>query len=315
MWFKQLQLFQLTDSSTYQINTLIDKLEPLAFKPCLPSTFSSVGWVSPVDEEDAQLARSINGCIMLCLQVEDKILPATVIRQELSERIKHIETTESRKVYQKEKLALKDDIIMTLLPRAFSKHTKLYAYIDTKNQWLVLGTNNTKKAEQFISMFKRSISDKVHPFEIKKLSSTMTHWLKNQNYPSSFAIEKACVLQDPNQQNRIIRCQHQDLFASGIQALIKDGCEAQQLALSWHDQVNFVLSSTFSLSGIKFLDHVKEQISEIEAETKQQLFHADFLIMTGTFSSLLKELLGQFIEIGGSSEKSTAIPAKADADQ
>lgn len=308
MWFKQLQLYQLTDSSTYQMDTLLDRLELLAFKPCMPSMFSSAGWVPPVDQEDAPLAKAVNGCIMLCLKIEEKILPATVIRQELNEKIKQIEAVEGRKIYRKEAQALKDEIIFTLLPRAFSKYTLIYAYIDTKNQWLVLGTNNAKKTEAFMVMFKKSVSEHVNAFEIPSLAAAMTLWLKNQNYPSSFAIEKACVLQDPSKQNRIIRCQHQDLFASGIQLLIKDGCEVQQLALSWHDQVGFVLTSQFTLTSIKFQDHVKEQITEIEAETQQQLFHADFLIMIGTFSSLLKELLAQFMQLGASAEKKVAVP-------
>ena len=58
---------------------------------------------------------------------------------------------------------------MTLLPRAFSKFTKLYAYIDTKNRRIVLGTANAKKAEQFITMFKKSISENVSLLDINKL--------------------------------------------------------------------------------------------------------------------------------------------------
>lgn len=297
MWFKQLQLFQLeisvNDSSS---EVLEEKLEPLSFTSCLPSMWQSLGWVAPV-EDDKLLVRLINGYAMLCLQVEEKILPATVIRQELSEAIKEIEASENRKLRPKEKYALKDEIIMTLLPRAFSKFTKIYAYIDTKNHWLVLGTANPKKTEQFISIFKKSIDDKIYPIDIKKLSSTMTHWLKHQSYPSSFSVEKACVLQDPSQENRVIRCKQQDLFASGIQSLIKDGCEAIQLALSWQDKVNFVLASDFSLSSIQFQDEIIAQVKEMEPETNQQQFDADFLIMTEMLGSLLKDLLNSFVKM------------------
>ena len=290
MWFKQLQLFQFEGSINYSIDVLKEKLEPLAFTQCLPSMPQSMGWVSPIDDDNMPLVRSINSYIMLCLQIEEKILPATVIRQELSELIKQIETSENRKLRPKEKGTLKDQITITLLPRAFSKFTKIYAYIDTKNHWLVLGTANVKKAEQFISMLKKSIDGEIHSVDVKKVSSIMTNWLKHQNYPSSFSIEKACVLQDPNQENRIIRCKQQDLFASSIQSLIKDGCEAIQLAFSWQDRVNFILANDSSLSSIQFQDEIIAQAKEMEPETKQQQFDADFLIMTGTFSQMLSEL-------------------------
>lgn len=306
MWFKQLQLFQLTDSLRESITTLIEKLEPLAFKPCFPSMMSSMGWVSPVDEENSPLARSINGCMMLCLQIEEKILPAAVIRHELYERIKTIELMENRKVFQREKLTLKDEITFSLLPRAFSRFTKLYGYIDTKNQWLVLNTTNAKKAEQFISMFKKSVTEKIHPFELKKLAPTMTQWLKSQNYSSVFAIEKACLLQDPNHQNRMIRCQQQDLFAHSIQGFIKEGCEVKQLALSWQDRVNFVLTDNFALSSLKFHDVITSQAGESEAETKEQHFDADFLIMLDTLTNLLKDLLNAFMVSAKAKEKETS---------
>jgi recombination associated protein RdgC len=296
MWFKQVKLYQLTESFRLPVEQLIEKLEPLAFTSCLPSMPSSVGWISPVDEEGAPLVRAINGCIMLCLQFEEKILPAAVIRQELSDRIKQIETSEGRKVYQKQKLSLKDEIIITLLPRAFSKLTRMYAYIDTRNQWLVVGSTNEKKVEQFISLFKKSVTENVNTFELQKLSPAITHWLKNQNYPTSFSIEKACVLQDPDQQNRVVRCQQQDLFANSIQAVLKDGYLVKQLAVCWQDYVNFVLVDNFSLQSIRFEDQVIAQANDIEAETKQQQFDADFLIMSETLSALLKELLQLFLK-------------------
>jgi recombination associated protein RdgC len=292
MWFKQLQLFKLP-KQTFSVETITEKLEQLAFTPCLPSFPYSTGWVSPVDEDDAPLVRAVNGYIMVCIQIEEKILPNIVISQELKEKIKQIESGQDRKVRQKEKLSLKDEITFTLLPRAFTKLSRLYAFIDTKNNWLVLGSTSASKNEQFLTLFKRSICEEVQTLDIIKPTAIFTHWLKTQDYPSLFAIENACVLQDPNQQKRVIRCQHQDLFAQSIQALIKDGCEAKQIALSWHDRVKFVLAEDFSLRSIQYEEDILSQAKDI-GETKQQRFDADFLIMTETLTSLLKDLLPLF---------------------
>jgi recombination associated protein RdgC len=297
MWFKQAKLFQLSDSFRCSIDSLIQKLDLLAFQPCLPSMPKSIGWVSPVDQDKAPLAQAVNGCMMICLQIEEKILPAIVINQELQNKVKQIETLEVRKVYQREKLALKDDIIASLLPRAFSKLTRIYGYIDTRNHWLVLGNNNEKKTELFISLFNKSLGEKAQSLEIKNPTLIMTQWLLPQNPASTFSIEKSCVLQDPNQEKRVIRCQQQDLFSNSIQLLIKDGCEVKQIALSWQEHVNFVLSSDLSLQSIHFQDKVLAHVGEMEPESKLQQFHADFLIMSELFASLFKELLNQFIAI------------------
>lgn len=296
MWFKQAQLFQLTDAFRYTPTALIEKLEELEFQECLPSMPFGPGWVSPVDEEDAPLIQSMNGYTMICLQIEEKILPPIVIRQELAKKIKQIENSEDRKVSPKEKYALKDEITATLLPRAFSKLTKVYAYIDSKNHWLVLGIANAKKTEQFLSAFKKTFGDSIGTLQIKKLASLMTSWLKHQNHSSSFSIEKSCVLQDANHESRVIRCKEQDLFENPIQSLIKDGCEIKQLALNWQDRIDFVLLDDLSVQSIKFSDEIIEQVKEMEAGTKQQQFNADFLIMTETLHGLFKDLLDSFTE-------------------
>jgi len=297
MWFKQIQLFQLPDSFRFSPTHFPKKLEELAFQECLPSLPFASGWVSPVDEENAPLMQNLNGYVMLCLQIEEKILPPIVVQQELAKRIKKIESSENRKLTQKEKYSLKDELTVTLLPRAFSKLTKVYAYIDTKNRWLVLGTANTKKTEQFTAAFKKSLGENFHPFQINKLPAIMTSWLMYQNYSSSFSIEKSCVLQDANQQGRVIRCKEQDLFASSIQTLIKDGCEIKQLALNWQDRIDFVLLEYLSLQSIKFKDELITQAEAMEAATKQQQFNADFLIMTETLDGLIKDLLKSFAKM------------------
>jgi recombination associated protein RdgC len=296
MWFKQVQLFQLTPSKRYSLMDICEKLGKLEYEECLPFMPYGAGWVSPIDEEGAPLVQSLNSYMMICLQIEEKILPLIVIRQELVKKIKLIESLENKKVGQKEKYALKDEIVATLLPRAFSKLTKIYAYIDIKNNWLLLGTVNARKTEQFISAFKKTFGDNINYFQIKKLSAIMTSWLKNQDYSSSFSIEKSCVLQDVNYQGRVIRCQQQNLFASSIQALIKDGCEIKQLALNWQDHIDFVLLDDLSLQSIRFKDEIIEQVKEMEAGTKQQQFNAEFLIMTETLDGLLKDLLNSFAE-------------------
>lgn len=296
MIFKQLQVFQLNttfDCSRKNIEACLNKF---AFRPCLPSLPFSAGWVSVLDEEDSPFIRSISNCIIFCVQFEEKILPESVVRKVLLDKIKEIEKTENRKVRQKEKWSLKDEIVMTLLPRAFSKFTKVYAYIDVTQRWLILCTTNEKKTEQFLTLFKKSMGDELKSFDLKKISSILTNWIKEKNYPDSFNVEKECVLQDPNQSNRVIRCKQQNLFSESIKGLIKDGCAVKQLGLSWQDQLHFVLHDDFSMHGIQMHDEILEQVKSMEPETKQQQFDANFIIIEALFSALIKKLLSLFTE-------------------
>jgi recombination associated protein RdgC len=292
MLFKQLQLFKL--EGNFQPEMILAQLEALPFKPCLPSMPASAGWVSPIDEEGEPIARTINGCTMICLQIEEKILPASVVGLALKDKVKKLETAEDRKVRKKEKLSLKEDITQTLLQRAFVKLTRLYAYIDNRNKWLMLSSVSPSRTEFFVSAFKKSFGDVLSTIEVTKPSSILTQWLKDQDYPNVFSVEKSCVLQDPGQQNRVIRCQQQDLFAGSIQALLKDGCEVIQLGLCWHDRLNFVLADDFTLRSIRLAEDDLADMKE-DTEGARQQFDAELFMMTEMYTGLMNDLLGVFV--------------------
>lgn len=307
MLFKQIQIFQITHSQTYFYDELIAKLQSLPFQPCLPTLPISVGWATPVEEDGAPMAEQINQRLMICMQTEERILPSAVVRQSLIEKVKQLEAVNHRKIGKKEKNALKDEVVMTLLPRSFTKFSRTYAYIDIKNNWLVLASTNKKRTEQFLALFKKTIGEAIHAIEFKKISPILTQWINHKDHPDAFSIEKKGVLQDANQKSRVIRCQQQDLFANSIAELIQDGCELKQLAVIWRDSVRFVLSDDFTLRSIKFEDALIEQVKEMEAETKQQKFMADFFMMTESVSSLLQDLLAVFAKEAKSAPLAEAV--------
>lgn len=293
MWFKQIQLFHLSTNFKIQASDINNRLEPFAFQPCLPSMPSSMGWISPIDEEDAPLTRGMNGCYMITLQIEDKILPATVVSQALKEKVKQIELNEARRVRQKEKMTYKDELVHTLLTQAFTKLSTLHAYIDTRNKWLVLNTISASKTDLFISMFQKAFGECVDRLDIIKPSALLTHWMKKKEYPEVLEIGKSCVLQDPEQQNRIVKCQQQDLFASGIQSLLHEGFDVTQLELCWQDRINFTLADDFSLRGVHLAgDDVKDMTDSFE--TKQEKFDSDLIIMIESMSGVFGDLLEIF---------------------
>ncbi len=303
MWFKQIQAFQLTEAIKHNAAELEKKLEQLSFTPCPPNLPSSIGWASPTDEDNAPLVYAANKKMLICLQIEEKLLPATIIRQKLKEKIKEIESTREHHISGQEKRTLKGDIYYSLIPKAFGKIKKLYAYIDTENNLLLLNSASSKRMKEFVSFFKKTCPDiKIKPPELKKLSNVMANWLQNDSAPQSLTIENACVFQDTNNQSRTIRCKQQNLFAPSMQALLKDGCEVSQMSFTWNDRVTFTLKDDFTLQSLTYQETVLElakESSPIDVQNKQEKqdqFEADFIIMSAAISKLLTDLLILFIK-------------------
>ncbi|NQY43393.1 MAG: recombination-associated protein RdgC [Legionellales bacterium] len=88
---------------------------------------------------------------------------------------------------------------------------------------------------------------------------------------------------DPNQQSRVIKCQHQNLSFKGISQLLQDGYTINQLSLNLQDKIIFTLTDDFDLKTIKYTDDVIGLSKDSYDESPGHKFHADFYIMTETF--------------------------------
>ena len=233
--------------------------------------------------------------MLLCLQVEERVLPAAVVNQALKEQVREIECKENRKLPHKHKLALKDEIIQTLLPKAFTKIHRVNGYIDTKQQHLIIDSTSSNRIDQFLALLKKALPEtEFRGPEITPPSKLLTSWLRDASQPANFAVDKRCVLHDPNEQGRVIRIQQQDLFASSLHALFEDNCQVERLALNWCDRIDFSLSDNFQLRSLKFHDEVLDLSDHNHAETEEQQAESDFFIMCETVGQLLDELLQIF---------------------
>lgn len=294
MWLKQIQIYD-AENFPKDISKLREKLLTLAFHPCLPSLPFSMGWVSPVNEEGAPLTHGNNDYQMICLQFEEKILPASIVRQAIEDRTKEIEHRQQRKISSREKQSLREDLTQTLLTQAFCKRSRVYAYVDIKNNWLILGTSNAAKTEKFLTILNKSLPElELARIEAKNVSGVFTRWLTQQNYPASFAINQTCVLIDPSLRTRTVRTRQQDLFAKGMQLLLKDGLTVHQIGLSFNNQVDFTLGSDLVIQGIKCHDELLEESKDHYSESEASRFDADFVLMTRLFSNLITEIRSLF---------------------
>ena len=295
MWFKQLQVFNIRGSIPKNSDDLETQLEELVFERCKAHTPFTAGWAPPLDEEDDEaLVYDHKNYRLFCLQIEEKILPPYVIAQELKEKIKQIEISQKRTVTHKEKYAIKDEIYRMLLPQAFSRISKIYAYFDLANKKLILNTVNAKKTELFFSILHKSLEDvRIEPLSLRNLNTIMTNWVQKENCPKPFEIGDACLLQNPIAASKMIRLKGQDLSAKSVQLFLTDGYKVKELEITWQDRVTLVLKEDFHLCTIKYLEMIVSEAKNT-AETDEEKWTANFIIMTGVLNSLIDNLLNVF---------------------
>src|SRR5690554_6282353 len=129
MWFRNARVFRFTKPFNITAEELEEKLAADAFKPCGPQETARHGWVPPLGKHGELLVHSANGYHLVALRKEEKVVPAPVVKEMVEERAEAIELEQGRKVRKKEKDELKEDIMLELLPRAFSRNRRTFAYL------------------------------------------------------------------------------------------------------------------------------------------------------------------------------------------
>jgi recombination associated protein RdgC len=296
MWFKNLQLYRFTKPFELDASTLGQQLEEKAFVPCGSQDMTRSGWVPPLGRHGSEFVHSTNGYLMLCLKRQDKLLPASVINEELEEKALEIESREARQLARKERRALRDEVYFSLLPRAFVRSSLQYAYISPRDQLLVIDAASAKRAEDLLQELRDTLGSlSVIPLVSKHQPiDVMTGWVSSGQSESGFELGEEGELRDNADISSVIRCKNQDLAAAEIVNHLKTGMHISKLALNWQQRIEFVLDEKLTVKRLRFSDIVQEQASDTEADDAAAQFDVDFSIMALELSGFIKSLTEAF---------------------
>ncbi len=296
MWFRNLSLYRFTKPFELTPEELDEQLAARPSRPLGDLEPAFTGWTQPLGEEGTQLVHAVGNCIMVCARKEEKILPAAAVRELLEQRLAEMEEKEGRRPGAKARRELKENIIFEMMPRAFSKSRRQYAYIDRKHGWLVVDTASATRAEELISLLRECLgSFPVVPLATEEAPvDVMTQWLKAGSMPAGLEIGDECELRDLVEDGGIVRARREDLFSDEIQAHVQGGKRVMKLAMTWKERVSFVLDEHFILRRLRFEDAVLDEAGESQAESFAERFDADFALMSGELQRFLPALIDLF---------------------
>ncbi len=306
MWFKNLQLYRLTRPFTLSAEEVHEKLAADPFRPCGSLETATQGWVPPLGRLGEQLTHFSGGFILVCARKEEKILPAAVVREEVDEKVLAIEETQMRPVRRKERESIRDEVLQDLLPRAFTRSGRTYAYIDPRGGWVVVDAGSAKKAEEVLSLLRQSLGSlPVAPPRLRMAPATvMTHWLTGEIPPGAFEIGDECELREPAKEGGVVRCKRQDLWADEVRAHLAAGKQVSRLAVRWNERIACVLGEDLAVKRLGFEDVIQEQADVDEDDIAR--FDTEFALMTLELSRFIPAVMEAF---GGEEEDPLAASA------
>jgi recombination associated protein RdgC len=304
MWFKNLQLYRLPKNWAENSDKLAAQLATKTLQPCAASDLQSIGWVPP--RAGGPLVHAVNRQWLLALGVEQKLLPAAVVKQFADEKAKAIEDNEGRRVGRKEMRELREALTIELLPRAFIRRRTTFAWIDPVNGWLVVDAAAPAKAEEFLEQLRKSVAGL--PARLLQVtqspSSAMTGWVAAGEAPEHFTLDQDLELRSA--EKATVRYVKHTLEGDEIRQHIATGKVVTRLAMTWGERISFLLDENLQVKRLSFLDIVKDE-ADGQAENEDERFDIDFTLMSGEVARLLDDLLAA---LGGELLKEAATPTK-----
>lgn len=280
MFFKNLTAFKIEYIDLEKFDELLDKL---AYIPCSKNQKSTRGFVNPILKDDKKCLYKFNHLAVLCFLNEEKLLPAQVINEEAKEYIDQLEAT--RSVSKKEKTEIKEDIEQRLLPQAFSKYKKTYAYIDLTNKYLIIDSVVDKQIIEIVELLKRC-EVKLEAI-IKEESDILTHWFVDSSNPLDVELGNKCKLTS-NLEDGVanISCQGSSMLNDNIKSFIDAGGYITELAIVWKEELSMTVNNKLQFKNIKFVD-------DANTLSKNDNIHndeADLLLMADSFADLIEAM-------------------------
>lgn len=293
LWFKNLMVYRLSREVALNADEMEKQLSAFAFTPCGSQDMAKTGWVSPMGSHSDALTHAVNGQIVICARKEEKILPSPVIKQELQAKIERLEAEQHRKLKKTEKDALKDEVLHSLLPRAFSRFNQTFMWIDTVNDLIMVDAASAKRAEDTLALLRKSLGSlPVVPLTMESpIELTLTEWVRSGEMPAGFAIQDEAELKAILEEGGVIRCKKQNLISDEIAVHIEAGKLVTKLAVDWQERIQLLLSDDGSLKRLKFADTLREQNDDIDRDDFAQRFDADFILMTSELAALIKNTI------------------------
>lgn len=334
MWFKNLFLYRLNSKWNADLNEFNQQLNNVKFSACSALQTQSIGFIPPVKNKDKEskehkhnseksentenlvyaISSKNNQFWLIAVATEQRLLPSSVVKQEIEERSEKIYEEQGYYPSRKAMKELKEQIIAEFLPRAFTRKKITYAWFDITNGWFVIDAASPNKADELVGVLADALEDfPLKPVYTEKSAvAVMTDCLlsggiADENLAEIFTLDRDCELKSPTEERQTVRYVRHPLegkeIAAEIKSHLKSGKLPTRLAFTFDNRISFVLTDKAEIKRIAYLDAILAE-SEQNADTatdELEHFNADFSLMSLELSKFIPSLMNL---LGGEKIKS-----------
>jgi recombination associated protein RdgC len=298
--FKNLIVYRLGPDWVAGSSELEAGLAKSVFIECGPTQAVSAGWAPPRGVAHGPLVESIGNQWLMKLTIEQRMLPSSVVKRRSDEIAAKIEKDTGRKPGKKQRKEIKEELLLELLPQAFTKQASLRVWLNPAQRLLMVDASSPAKADEVVTQLVKACEGMaLAPLHTAQSpAAAMSEWLTSGEPPAAFSVDRECELKSADEMKSVVRYARHALDIEEIRAHIAAGKMPTQLALTWQGRVSVLLTESMQIKKIAFL----EGVFEGGKPGKDEAFDADAAIATGELAKLIPDLIDA---LGGEQEIGT----------
>lgn len=279
MFQKNIRIYRITENLQLDFELLE---RAMAEHKCVPPTGQEavrIGFTEPVKSVKRLSYAGQDGLLMIAAKRSEKVLPAAVVEEELQPKIDALEAEKCRPLGRKEKQELKEELVQSLLPRAFTRSTVTNAVIDVRQNLIFVFTTSASRAEELLALLRKSLGSLplVPWIDSNLLSICMQQWILQQALPAQMQLGHSVEFKAPDEEGAMARFANQVLTVAEVQNCAEDKM-VRKVELVIPERLSFTVSDDGSIKGIDWHDVVMTTNNELGWDDYLARTDADLLI-------------------------------------
>ena len=270
---------------------LIQKLSAHQLQPLAAASSSTMGFVHAGGS--TELVAQLAGCYAFAVQIDKKDLPSAAVNKKLAEKIEQIEQSQGRKVYRKERLTIKDDVIAAMLPVAFVTSRRVNLFYLAAHRILIVETSSENLAFECLALLREALGSlKALSLQIDGLTESLTNRLLSYARGGTLDLGQLSVggylqLTGPDGQKFTFQADSYDSFsAESIEQAIAVGCKVKTISLIG-PACEFKLTSGCAFKAVRIEDSDTDQDIEDAAQLWMHNAYVESRILFDQITHLL----------------------------
>lgn len=266
-------------------------------RPCSANEGRTMGFAPPCSHSTAELAHHVAGHTMICLETEDRLLPGSVVAEEVESRAIDLEKQQGYKPGRKQMSELKQRVTEELLPKAFTQKRRTLGVF--AGQYFIVDTSSPARADMMIETL-RSVLDALPLALIQtenRITGRMIEWLLG-SLPWGLTVDDFVELEKAEPGKPAIAYKRTTLDESDMRRRISDAYVPRKIGVTLNDRLSFKVDDSLNLKQLTALElmQVDKRHHDDKAEDMAQVFDADVALMAGelvaTYNFLIAQLGG-----------------------